>query len=454
MAAVLTRLLAGDLPELVKDPLGIFTRLARESDGLAPLRIGLRRAFLVSDPVLIRRVLLENFDLYDKDTPAFRAVRLALGQGLLTSRGTFWKRQRRIAQPAFHGENLRCFGPVFTRLAAACADKWEAARSAGRPVDAGTDMMKVTLTAVAEALFGDDLSGQAEEINRVFPVILEELAHRTASPLPAPHWVPMARNRKLKEALGSLRSIVDSLIKRRRTQLDNFATNTSRQRDLLTTLMLAKDGETSESMSNEQLHDEVMTLLIAGHETTANALAWAWVMLDLHPNEQERLHRELHEVTGGRPVAAEDLPRLPRLRMVFLETLRLYPPVWMFDRRAIQADRLAKTNIRPGDLVIISAYAVHRIPSLWADPEAFRPERFEPGKEEQKNKFAYLPFGAGPRICMGMSFAMMESQIILGTLLGRFRARLAEPGPVPPSCQVTLRPSRPVMLQLERTARP
>jgi len=214
---------------------------------------------------------------------------------------------------------------------------------------------------------------------------------------------------------------------------------------------MAKDEETGGSMGDEQLHDEVMTMLIAGHETTANALTWAWVLLDLHPEEQERLRLEIREVTGGEAPTVDDLPRLARLRMVFLETLRLYPPVWLIDRRAIQADRLGETSIRPGNLAIICAYAVHRLASLWPEPETFRPERFEPGKEQQKNKFAFLPFGAGPRMCMGMSFAMMESQIILGTLLNRFRIRVENAAEIRPKPKVTLRPDRPVLLRLEKT---
>lgn len=174
------------------------------------------------------------------------------------------------------------------------------------------------------------------------------------------------------------------------------------------------------------------------------------MLLDRHPEEQERLRAELLAATGGRPPTVADLPALPRLKAVISETLRLYPPVWMFDRRATGPDDLGGTPVKSGDLVIFVPYAIHRLPDLWVEPEAFRPERFEPGREEQKNKFAYLPFGAGPRICLGASFAMIESQIIMGTLLWRFRARLADPDPVLPEPRVTLRTSRPVILRLER----
>ncbi|MFM7205630.1 MAG: cytochrome P450 [Planctomycetaceae bacterium] len=336
-------------------------------------------------------------------------------------------------------------------MAADCAADWEAAARRGDTVDACADMMKVTLRAVAETLFGDDLAASAAEINRVFPTILAGLAARVSSPVRPPLWLPTANNRRLRPALDALDAIVRRLIASRRKRLAGGGVDDG-HRDLLTTLMLARDAETGECMSDAQLRDEVMTMMIAGHETTANALSWLWVLLDRHPDEVERLRAELVAATGGRPPAVDDVGRLPRLKAVIQETLRLYPPVWMFDRRALGPDDLAGTRVGKGDLVIFCPYALHRLPQLWSDPEAFRPERFEPGREEQKNKFAYLPFSAGPRICLGASFAMIESQIIVGTILARLRPRLADPEPVEPRPRVTLRTSRPVVLRLEPAA--
>jgi len=448
MPGILTRLIGGDLAALTADPLGEFVRRSRQG-GAVPLKIGLTQGHLVSDPALVRHVLLDNIDNYDKHTPAFDAVRVVLGNGMLTSGGGFWKRQRRIAQPAFHGESVRHFAPIMTRLAAETAAEWERAAAAGEPVDACTDMMRVTLRIVAETLFGDDLAGDAAEVNRVFPVILACLAARASSPLRPPLWLPTANNRRLRPALASLNAIVERLIAMKRRRLRTGGGPQSGHRDLLTILMLARDAETGEAMSDAQLRDEVMTLMIAGHETTANALSWLWVLLDRHPDEQERLRMEIVSATGGSAPTVDDLPQLPRLKAVIQETLRLYPPVWMFDRRALGPDDLAGTKVAKGDLVIFCPYAIHRLPELWSDPEAFRPERFEAGREEQKNKFAYLPFSAGPRTCIGNSFAMIESQIIMGTLLARFRAQLADPSPIMPKPRVTLRTSRPVELRLE-----
>ena len=449
MPGMLTRLIGGDLAALSRDALGEFVRRSRQG-GVVPLKIGLTRGHLVSDPALIRHVLLDTIDNYDKHTPAFDAVRIVLGNGMFTSGGAFWKRQRRIAQPAFHGESVRHFAPIISRLAIETADVWERAAAAGEPVDACADMMRVTLRIVAETLFGDDLAGNAADINRVFPVILACLAARVSSPIRPPLWLPTATNRRLRPALATLDTIVERLIAMKRHRLGNSGGPPDGHRDLLTILMLARDAETGEGMSDAQLRDEVMTLLIAGHETTANALSWLWVLLDRHPEEQERLRAEVVAATGGRPPTVEDLPRLPRLKAVIQETLRLYPPVWMFDRRALGTDDLAGTKVVKGDLVIFCPYAIHRLPGLWSDPDAFRPERFDAGREEQKNKFAYLPFSAGPRTCIGNSFAMIEAQIIIGTLLSRIRARLADPAPITPTPRVTLRTSRPVVLQLER----
>jgi cytochrome P450 len=448
MPGILTRLIGGDLAALTADALGEFVRRSRQGP-VVPLQIGLTRAHLVSDPALVRHVLLDNIDNYDKHTPAFDAVRVVLGNGMLTSGGAFWKRQRRIAQPAFHGESVRHFAPIISRLAAETADEWGRSAAAGKPVDACTDMMRVTLRIVAETLFGDDLAGDADEINRVFPVILACLAARVTSPIRPPLWMPTATNRRLRPALASLNSIVERLIAMKRRRLGASGGLQDGHRDLLTILMLARDAETGEAMSDAQLRDEVMTLMIAGHETTANALSWLWYLLDRHPDEQERLRDELRAATGGRAPTADDLPQLPRMKAVIQETLRLYPPVWMFDRRALGPDDLAGTKVARGDLVIFCPYAIHRLPDLWPDPEAFRPERFEAGREEHKQKFAYLPFSAGPRTCIGNSFAMIESQIIMGTLLSRFRARLADPAPITARPRVTLRTSRPVELRLE-----
>jgi len=448
MPGTLVRLIGGDLAALTQDACGEFVRRSRQG-GVVPLRIGLARGHLVSDPALVRQVLLDNIDNYDKHTPAFDAVRIVLGNGMLTSGGAFWKRQRRIAQPAFHGESVRHFAPIISRLALETADEWERAAAAGDTVDACTDMMRVTLRIVAETLFGDDLAADAAEINRVFPMILASLAARVTSPVRPPLWVPTATNRRLRPTLASLNAIVERLITTKRRRLTAGSGPPDGHRDLLTILMLARDAETGEAMSDAQLRDEVMTLMIAGHETTASALSWLWYLLDRHPDEQDRLRDELFAATAGRSPTVEDLPQLPRMKAVIQEALRLYPPVWMFDRRALGPDDLAGTKVAKGDLVIFCPYAIHRLPDLWRDPEVFRPERFEAGHEEQKNKFAYLPFSAGPRTCIGNSFAMIESQIIVGTLLSRFRARLADPTPIIPKPRVTLRTSRPVILRLK-----
>jgi cytochrome P450 len=311
-------------------------------------------------------------------------------------------------------------------------------------------MMRTTLEGVAECLFGADLSDKAADIYRLFPTILNELARRVTSGMALPLWIPTQGNRGLRAALREFQGIVDGMIERKRARISEAGEGGSSSPDLLTVLMSSKDEETGETMSDRQLRDEVMTMLIAGHETTANALSWIWYLLDRHPEEQEVLREEVVRELAGETPSFANIHRLKRLRMVFMEALRLYPPVWMIDRRALGPDRLGETPVSKGDLVIISSYAIHRKPGLWKDPDLFRPERFEPGHEEQPDKYAYLPFGSGPRVCMGMGFAMIESQIILATLLTRFRARLWEQGTILPRPIVTLRPEKPVLLRLEK----
>lgn len=313
-------------------------------------------------------------------------------------------------------------------------------------------MMKVTLRIAAESLFGDDLAESADEINRVFPDILASLAARVSSPLRPPIWLPTANNRRLRPALAVLDGIVSRLIATKRQRLASEGLAPDGPPDLLTALMMARDEETGESMSDVHLRDEVMTMMIAGHETTANALSWLWVLLDQHPDEQERLRAELQAATGGSPPTVGDLAQLHRTKAVMLETMRLYPQVWMFDRRALGPDDLGGTAVRKGDLVIFCPYAIHRLPELWPDPDAFQPERFD-GERKPHNTHAYLPFSAGPRTCLGNNFALIESQIIVGTLLSRFCVRCADQTPIEPQPRVTLRTSRPVMLHL-KTASP
>ncbi len=449
MLKTVARSIYGDLPELIKDPLGSFQERARTPAGISPLKLGRRQAYLIGDPAYIRHVLLEQFENYDKETPAYEAVQLVLGRGMFTSHGPLWKKNRRLAQPAFHGHRVQRFGPILERISRRFAEHWERQCRQGEPVDASEDMMKITLEGVSEVLFGADISESSNEINRVFPIILRNLAFRVTRPIRWPDWIPTRRNREFREALNSLNRIVDGLILKRRQRLTEIEAMAPDARDLLSTLMLAQDEETGERMSDQQLRDEVMTLMIAGHETTANALTWVWYLLDQYPDEAERLHQELEVEIGNRAPTVADLPRLKRLRMVISEALRLYPPVWTFDRRAIAPDTLGTTKIAPGDLVIISPYAIQRNPAFWSDPDTFRPERFEPGQEEQKNKFLFLPFGAGPRICLGQSFAMMESLLIMATLLTKFRASRWDSSPIRPKPVVTLRTSAPLLLRLE-----
>jgi len=241
-----------------------------------PLKIGLRRGHLVSDPALIRHVLLDNFTNYDKHTPAFDAVRVVLGNGMFTSGGSFWKRQRRIAQPAFHGESVKRFAPILSRMAGECADAWGDATRAGRTVNACDDMMQVTLRGVAETLFGDDMADSAAEINRVFPTILSCLAARVSSPLRPPLWMPTANNTKLKPALASLNGIVEQLIATKRRRIARGESDDAAHQDLLTILMLARDDETGEAMSDAQLRDEVISNPKSSWARCCHGFAGGW----------------------------------------------------------------------------------------------------------------------------------------------------------------------------------
>jgi cytochrome P450 len=301
-------------------------------------------------------------------------------------------------------------------------------------------MNALALTIVGETLFGRDLSGEAVQAGRALKVALEVAAHRAMSYVTSPIWWPSARNRAFRRAVRTLDALVYDVIDARRRS----ATPGS---DLLGMFMAASDEETGERMSPRQLRDEVMTFLLAGHETTAVALAWTWYLLAEHPQVAEQVRSEVEAVLGDRAPTVEDLPRLPLARMVVAEAMRLYPPVWGIGRQAIAADRVGGYDIPAGAVVNLSPWVTHRHPAVWQDPERFDPERFRPGRERTRPRFAYFPFSGGPRLCIGEGFALMEAHLVVVMTLQRYRLVRAGVGPIEPEPSLTLRPRGGVLMR-------
>jgi cytochrome P450 len=390
------------------------------------------RSLFLAHPDHIKHVLQDNARNYVKGI-VIAKLKVLIGEGLFTSEGDFWRRQRRLSQPAFHRDRLAGFATAMTETTAAMLDDWAPRARSGAPFDVAADMSALTLGIVGRALFSRVLDAEADEVG---PALMETLAivnERAIRFLPAPTWWPSRTNRRLRRAIAVLDRVVYDIIEARR--------RTGEQpRDPLAMLLLARDEETGAGMTDRQLRDEVMTFLLAGHETTAVALTWTWYLLDRNPDVAERLRAEVGAAIGTRTPTLEDLPRLRYVRMVVEEAMRLYPPVWGFMRQALGEDRVGGYRIPKNSVVTISPYVTHRHPAFWDDPERFDPERFRPERGNGRPRFAYLPFSGGPRLCIGNEFALMEAQLVVAMTVQRYRLHLVPGTRVEPESRLTLRP--------------
>ena len=421
----------GMLLAIRRDPIGMFAKAARRFGDVVYFKIGPRRGYLISDPADVRHVLQDNARNYHK-SPLYDKLRVVLGNGLLTSEDDFWLRQRRIAQPAFHRQRMLGLAGTMADQARTTAAEWQSLASTGQPVDVEEEMMKLTRTVVLRALLGADLGPYTSTIDQAWTTINQYIGESFWS-LGFTDTLPTPKYRRFQSARAVLRGAVEHVIsERRRHAIDHP--------DLLSMLMTARDEETGEAMTDEQLRVEVTTFLLAGQETTSLALTWTWYLLSQHPAERERLEKEIDAVLNGRPPEYADLANLPYLRMVVDESMRLYPPAWGFSRQAMSDDELGGFRLPQGWLAFVIPYVLHRHPAYWQDPDAFDPERFSPERVAERPKFVYIPFGAGPRQCIGNQFALIETQLSVATIAQRYRLRVAPGHRVDPWPLITLRP--------------
>lgn len=431
------------LRQIQQAPLAFLQQVAGGDYGdVVRFNVGLLDIYLVNHPAAVQRVLQDNHRNYSKNTFQYNLLRLVTGNGLLTSDGDFWLRQRRLAQPAFHRSQLAGFGRTMTAAAVAMLGRWQN-QPANEPLDIDAEMMRVTLEIVGQALFSIDLSGEAAELTEAVLTTLDYILYRSRVPFAPPPAIPTRPNRRFKHALRRLDQTVYALIQQRRQRPDEG-------NDLLAMLLRAYDAETGEGMDDRQLRDEILTLVIAGHETVASALTWTWYLLAQYPEVEASLHAELQQQLNGRPPTIANLPQLPYTRQVFDEALRLYPPAWLITRRAEAADQLNGYPIPAGALVVISPYVMHRHPTYWPDPTHFRPERFAPDEANKRPRYAYLPFGGGPRQCIGNTFALTEATLILATVGQQYRLALAPGYRLELEPLVTLKPKGGLPMRLEK----
>jgi cytochrome P450 len=422
-----------------RDPTGQALRISREHGDVASFRFGSDLHVLVNDPEAIRRVLVTDQRLYMKGK-ALQEAKRVLGEGLLTSEGEHHLRQRRLIQPLFHHGHIGAYGEAMTQLAEGLQGRWRH----GETRDLHEDMTRLTLAIVGRTLFDADVKGEAREIGEALEVALESVNTLVfpfgslweRSPLPGP--------RRFRRACERLDATIYRLIAERRAAgLEGS--------DLLSLLLRARDeAGDGAGMTDRQVRDEAMTLFLAGHETTANLLTWTWYLLSQAPEAEQRLHAELDRVLGGRLPRVEDLHALSFMERVIDESLRLYPPVWLFGRRALEDTDLGGYAIPRDTVVSVSQWVTHHDPRWYPDPWRFDPDRWDPGEAAKRPQHAFFPFGGGTRVCIGEGFARMEAKLVLATIASRWQLRLAAGHRVELRPRITLRPHHGMPMVVEQ----
>ena len=431
--------------DLRADPPGFFLRLAQRYGPAVSFRLLGRRFYLFTGPEGVRETLVSRTGVMHKGfliRHVWEQLVGIMGNGLLTSEDAFHDRQRKLVVPAFHRERLAGYARIMREATGEHTARW----TDGATVDVAEELSELTLVIVARALFGAELGGSVAVIRNALGT-LARLIEVTRSPWQQWHYSPAMRTHRREKA--KLDAVVAGIVAERRRQGDDD------RGDLLSMLLLARDEETGgPGMSDRQVRDEVMTILLAGHETTAGALAWTLHLLGQNPTAETRLHAELDAaLPGGRLPDFGDLPRLVYTRQVFTEAMRLYPPAWLLAREAMAPVEIAGWSVPHGAMCLLSPYATHRDPAWFPEPERFLPERWEAGQGSERPKYAYFPFGGGSRSCAGEAFAWMEGTLLLAGLARQWRFVAAENHPLPEVLPaVTLRPRHGVWMRLQARA--
>ena len=418
-----------------RDPLKFFSDVARDYGDIASLQLFNFRTIFINHPDMIEDVLVTNARKFHKGR-VLQANKRLFGEGLLTSEGETWLRQRRLAQPAFHRARIAAYGETMTRFVERASAQWRN----GEQRDIHAEMMAITLQIVGKTLFNADVTGDAREVGKTLEILLK-MAANFGRTIFVPLWVPTPRNLRARMGIRRIERIIYRIIAERRAS--------GRDTGDLLSMLLAVQDEDGSRMNDRQLRDETITLFLAGHETTANALSWTWWLLAQNPRVESRFHEELHGVLGGRAPTIDDLPRLAYTNHVLTESLRLYPPAWGIARLTMEPHEIAGYRILPGNGVACAQWTVHRDPRWFDSPEEFRPERWEDGLAKRLPRFAYFPFGGGPRQCIGNTFALMEAALVLATIAQKFRFRVVPGHPVETLPSITLRPKHGIQVTLE-----
>jgi cytochrome P450 len=427
-------ILFGTLPEVQRNILSFVERVSRDYGSIARVRLlpGLH-CLMLSHPDHYKHILIDHSENYSKELAHFDVFSLLVGAGVVTLNGKKWRERRNLVQPAFHRHRILGFGETMTAATIEMLERWRA-MDQSVALDIESEMTRLTLTIATRSLLTVDFTGELDAVGRAFAEANKFMAKRWANPFSLRLVkLPTSENRAFALAIKTLDDLVYRTIAERRKSGEDAD-------DVLSMLLAARDEETGEMLTDRELRDEVMTVLIAGHETSASALTWTWYLLSKNPGVEEKLHEELKSVLGGRTPTIDDLPQLKYTRGVFEEALRLFPPAYIIGRRALADDEIGGVPIRKGAPVYLAPYATHRDPAYWDRPDEFDPSRFFDARSANRPPTAFVPFGTGPRICMGAAFARMELQLIIATTAQQFRLRQASAEPVKLAPLLTIRP--------------
>ncbi|HWV46678.1 MAG TPA: cytochrome P450 [Nitrospira sp.] len=432
--------LFGHLGTFKRAPLETMSGWWRQYGDALRFRLGPKTLHLFSHPDLAEEILVQQAGRFVKVYDPRRPVGLALvlGNGLVTSSGEVWKRHRRIIQPVFHRSRMAAMADRMAQVGEQRIAGWTDCE--GRPVDIAAEMMQLALEVISQTMFTTSMAQHIEHISRALRVSLKYAFDSFHNPLHLPTWVPTQRNREFRSVMQFMDGLIYELLTERRQSGTQYG-------DLLDLLLQAHDEETGARLTDQELRDEALTIFAAGHETTANALAWTWYLLATHPEAKARFHEEVDLVLQGRTPNADDLQRLPYTRAIFDESLRLYPPAPAVQRKVATDTTVCGLPLPAGALVLVGTHNLHRHPAFWTNPDHFLPERWLNG-ERPAARYAYLPFGAGPRACVGIHFASVEGPLLLALIGRRYDLQLAQET-VEPELMVTLRPKGGISMTIE-----
>ncbi|BDS11264.1 cytochrome P450 [Aureispira anguillae] len=422
---------------ILKDPLAFFIKMFAEYGDIYDVNSNFFTIYVVANPAYIQEIMVSNKKDYAKSDD-YKILKYSLGNGLLTSEGDFWKKQRRIAQPAFYRDSMKLLLDTMIASTQATIQTWKSKKQ----VQLTDEMHFLTLDIVTKCLFGTTLESDYSKIQESITIGNEYLAEKIMKPFTPPIWLPTAKTKRYKKSRKYSSDVILDIIKKREK-------DSTEHHDLLSMLMNAQDQDTGEKMSPQQLKDESMTIFVAGHETTANALSWTFYLLVQHPDKLQLLLDEIETVLQGEVPNFQSLKELSYTQMVIEEAMRIYPPAWSIGRKVAQDTTLDGYPLKKDIRLILDVYTLHRHPDYWENPNNFEPERFSPERKKQRHKYAYIPFGAGQRMCIGNNFALMEMKVVLVLLLQHFELKLAKNAPeVVPEPLITLRPKNGILMDI------